>query len=275
MGRTFVVGDVHGCIEELCALVEKLAPQACDRFVFLGDLVDKGPKSLEVLRYVRSVLDRYPGSACIAGNHEEKALRLYKKALADVDAFGRASEHWKKIEPWAEDATVEDWKFIESMPLVHRFRKDGIHAIAVHGGLYPKFFTDHPEGIGEVPSKWHRGGGKKMDRLRKILRVRMVETDGGMVPLGGETPECKQWADLYDGREGFAFYGHEPFVSSYYTSHALGLDTGCVLGGELTAAILNHGVEPSNVVGLVSTRALKAYEPRANDGFKYLPKDEG
>jgi hypothetical protein len=294
--RRILIGDVHGCIEELVALLEAVKPQEGDEFMFLGDLVDKGPKSLEVLRYVRNLISRYPGSLCVAGNHEEKSLRLYWQALNDKDAFGRASPKWQKIEPWREDTETLDWQFIESMPLVFKFehevtcgncdgafRPDKLHdpkcvacdgttvlkerIILVHGGFYPKFFVDYPEGIGEavmgapVRSDWHKGGGKKMDRTRRFLRIRHVSPEGEQVTLGDEKPGDVPWADVYDGREGFAFYGHEPREEVKVSNNAMGLDTGAVLGGKLTAAILEPGI-PCRSARIVQVQSKKYCEKR-------------
>jgi hypothetical protein len=251
LGRIFVIGDVHGCIEELQALVKELSPKDGDRFAFLGDLVDKGPDSLAVLRYVVKLLSDYPKSTCIAGNHEEKAWRLAMKAkegrvvldsgVTLIDA--EKEQVWDRLEPWAKQASDENWAFIKSMPLLHRIPEYKV--LLVHGGLFPKFFKDYPEGIGEIPTDWHKGGGKKMDRARRFLRIRTVDPEGEMIKLGEEKEDSTQWADVYDGREGFVYYGHEPFhAGPYYSTHATGLDTGCVFGGDLTAAILEGEMSP-------------------------------
>ena len=266
MTRTFIIGDVHGCLDELGALVEKLSPKTGDVFVFLGDLVDKGPYSLEVVRYVRNLMERFPGSVCIAGNHEEKAIRLYMKAIEKHDPSILPED-----EPWMREATAGEIAYLATFPLVHRMPEHG--AIAVHGGFFPKFFADHPEGIGHnLPAMWHKGGGKKMDRMRRFLRVRTVSPAGEMVALGDETPECRQWSEVYDGREGFAFYGHEPFDEVREDRHAMGLDTSCVFGGKLTAAVVRTGTllaagkaEKATDIELVQVPALKKYKDRRTD----------
>jgi hypothetical protein len=81
-----------------------------------------------------------------------------------------------------------------------------------------------------------------------------------MVALGSETPECRQWADVYDGREGFAFYGHEPFQGPFGSDHATGLDTGCVFGNFLAAAVLEPG-QPPGKADIVLVPAVKAHVP--------------
>ena len=78
----------------------------------------------------------------------------------------------------------------------------------------------------------------------------------GVVTLGEETPETRQWADVYDGRYGFTFYGHEPFTSVRKSTHATGLDTSCVFGGELTAAVLD-GWTARESVTTVSVPAVR------------------
>jgi diadenosine tetraphosphatase ApaH/serine/threonine PP2A family protein phosphatase len=238
--RTIFVGDVHGCAEELKELIDKLELQGDDRIVFLGDLVDKGPSSVEVIRIVRGLACdlEIGGVVCIAGNHEADAIRKH--------------EQGKEGEPWTREAAPDDWRFLESLPLLARFPELGV--TAVHGGFFPKFWTDHPEGIGEIAEKWHRGGGKRMDRIRRFLRVRHVsQEDGDFVALGAEKPGDPHWSEVYDGREGDVFYGHDPLIGKVrlpksepgeglriFTGRAFGIDTGCVFGGALTAAIVRR-----------------------------------
>lgn len=242
--RTIFVGDVHGCAEELKELLSKLELQDDDRLVFLGDLVNKGPSSVEVIRIVRGILRDRPGSVCVAGNHEESAIR--KRELG------------KDGEPWTKEAAPDDWRFLRELPLLARFPEIG--AVAVHGGFYPKFWKDYPEGIGEIPKEWHRGGGKKMDRIRRFLRVRHVDKEtGDFIALVGDgkplAVEALQphWSEVYDGREGTAFYGHDPLINAVrlpksepaegcriFTGRAFGIDTGCVFGGCLTAAVVRR-----------------------------------
>jgi serine/threonine protein phosphatase 1 len=221
--KTWVVGDVHGCSEELTELVKQVEYASRDekmRFVFLGDLIHKGPNSKGVIETVRLLLKDHPGSICIAGNHCEIELRKPTENLS---------------------AEQTDW--IRSLPLLHQFEVDGRPHIAIHGGIAPSFIRNHPEGIGEIPTAWHKGGGKKMDRLRRFLRTRYVNPEGEMVPLGQEKPEDKFWADIYQGEYGIALFGHDPSGGTIrFFPNAIGLDTGCVFGGNLTAYCLEDGV---------------------------------
>lgn len=217
--KTWVVGDVHGCSEELAALVDKTHKTGETRYVFLGDLVHKGPDSAGVVALVRQTIKDVPGSVCISGNHEEIELR----------------------KP-TENLSAEDVEWLKSLPLLHQFESGGRRYMAVHGGVTPSFLQKHPEGIGDTPIGWHKGGGKKMDRLRRFLRTRYVNPEGEMVALGQEKPGDKFWAEVYSGEFGVVFFGHDPSEGNVrFFPHAVGLDTGCVFGGNLTAYCVETG----------------------------------
>jgi len=231
--RTFIIGDVHGCYDELRSLFQTLNPRAEDQFVFLGDLVDKGRDTIKVLRYVRMLLQFYPGSACIAGNHESKALERLRQGKLET-----------KGEVWTREASEADWAFIKSMPLYHRV--PGLNAIAVHGGFFPRFFNLYPQGLDDeklLVDNWQRKSNKYVSRARRFQYIRYInEETGGQLPLNEETEDTPHWGKLYDGREGFAFYGHQPNYEGNVQvwDHAVGVDTACVAGMFLTAAVLTH-----------------------------------
>jgi len=233
--RTFVIGDVHGCDYELRSLYSVLDPRCDDKFVFVGDIVDKGPNSIKALRFVRLLMDLYPGSVCVAGNHESKALERLRQ--------GKGA----KAEPWHLEATEADWAFIKSMPLYHRLPE--LNALVVHAGVFPRFFELYPEGLDDkrcLKDGWQKGGGKYLGRARRFQYVRFIDpATGDMLQLGKETEDTPSWSDLYDGREGQIFYGHEPQRSFQpkIRGTSIGLDTSCVSGGKLTAAVLRDGLD--------------------------------
>ena len=70
--RSIFIGDVHGCLSEFESLLEAVAPREGDKLCFTGDLVDRGPDSLGVVRRVRDLLVQSPGSACVAGKPRAK-----------------------------------------------------------------------------------------------------------------------------------------------------------------------------------------------------------
>jgi len=223
--RTILIGDVHGMHDELHELLARLNPQKGDRFVFVGDLVDKGPDSLGVLRLVKEVVECFPGSVVVSGNHEEKASRMWKRGTA--------------VEPWANDATDDDWAFIDSMPLT--WNDPVLNLRVVHGGIFPALLEKHPDAFERIEARgngWRKGGGKVMDRSRRMLRVRFVNGEGDMLALGENKQGDPFWAETWSGPE-FVVFGHSPWIDGEVRKfpHALGIDTGAVFGGKLTAAV--------------------------------------
>ena len=81
MKRTFFIGDIHGCAEELSELFEKISPSADDEVYQAGDLINKGPDSIEVVKFVLKHKIK-----CVMGNHEAKLLNILKKAASELNA---------------------------------------------------------------------------------------------------------------------------------------------------------------------------------------------
>ncbi len=114
MGRTIIIGDVHGCLQELRELLIKIEHQSEDRVIMLGDLINRGPDSAGVVGFVRSA-----GFECLLGNHEYDYLARFgseKKYINLFDQIGREAHDWIAALPL----------FIESE-----------NFIAVHAGLEP------------------------------------------------------------------------------------------------------------------------------------------
>ena len=73
-GRLLAVGDIHGCLDQLVALLAQVRPSGADRVVFLGDYVDRGPASAGVLDFLVDFAGRFPQSIFLRGNHEQMFL---------------------------------------------------------------------------------------------------------------------------------------------------------------------------------------------------------
>ena len=224
--RTIVVGDVHGCLEELEELLQATAPGPGDRLVFLGDLLDRGPDPVGVLQRVRTL-----GAECVLGNHEEKHLRFaahearrrsdprYRNPMRPFDPK-RAAEHAR--------LTHEDLLWLASLP---RWIVLGGRWIAVHGGLVPGI------PLSAQPPDW-------------TVKLRYVDAQGRPVPReAGDAgiPGVRRWAEAWTGPDSVV-YGHfpagggEPRRDEPRSGVAcMGIDTGCVYGGALTALILPSG----------------------------------
>jgi len=247
---TWAVGDVQGCYDEMTALLARVRfDPARDRLWFVGDLVNRGPKSLEVLRFVRGLGDAV---RIVLGNH-------------DLHLVCRAAGLWKRREDDTLDAVLdapdgaELVAWLRTRPLMHV--EDG-HAM-VHAGLLPGWSIeaararaceveaalaapDHREFLANMyssePSRWVDSLAG-WDRLRAIVNVftRMrfstpeddidVRTKGANAPAG-----YRPWFELREGRkEPRIICGHWSTLGLKLTSRVAALDSGCVWGGALTA----------------------------------------
>lgn len=218
--RTVIIGDVHGCINELNGLLEKLSLGPRDRLIFAGDLVNKGPATPEVLKRVRGL-----GAESILGNHEIRLLRyrngedLKLQKIKDLKTAMRLSE--------------ADWRFVEALPLYIELPE--YNALVVHGGFLPG-----------IP--WRKQG------VDIITRVQTIDQENKICKRTN-APNVRFWADSWEGPE-FVIYGHTPRREVYRRPHSIGLDTGCVYGGHLSAFSLPDGI-------LTQVKAATAYEASA------------
>jgi predicted phosphodiesterase len=211
MTRLICISDVHGHLKELNCLLEKIELRPDDRLVFLGDLVDRGPDSLGVVRRVRELLAQYPESTALLGNHESSV----RQWLVRPNKPGRPE--------WLVGVDPEEVNWLTELPVYTRDVARNL--FMVHGGLYPRYFQNYPA----VPAEWDEVktlSKKHQERIRRFKITRYCNPDGNVVQLGEEKPEDYFWADRYDGSEGYVVFGHEPFNDApRYFPHALGLDS--------------------------------------------------
>jgi hypothetical protein len=218
VARTVVVGDIHGCFDELRDLLEKVALGDADRLVCVGDLVVKGEKN-------REVLDLFMSDArfsSVLGNHDRAVLR----GLRDAGAPLKATQERCVQELQADAARYAD--FLGSLPLILDL---GAHAV-VHAGVRPG-----------VPL-----AEQEEDDLVELRTLGPDRTSRDGVP----------WYELYDGPQTVLF-GHWPAFPLRRGPRALGLDTGCVYGFQLTAYVL----EEDRLVSVPARRAYSSPQGRA------------
>lgn len=231
--RCILIGDVHGCLIELQALIRRLAPRSDDTLVFLGDLVDKGPESAAVVRWVRRLSTRYR-VVLVEGNHEEKHRRWRQHMRAGSPAADLMTGT-EQIANITQAMSADDIAFLETGQLY--FYMPQYHALAVHAGVPPTLTTlpQDPQEIATYPRK-------QRDLYKQVQRIRFVSPTGDSVPLGHETAYDRYWATLYDGCLGTVYFGHQVFLTPAPVAfpHAIGLDLGAVHGGYLAAAILSE-----------------------------------
>jgi predicted phosphodiesterase len=201
-GRLIAVGDIHGCYNEFSDLIDLLELQGGDRVVLLGDIVNRGPDSLKVIDRARAV-----GSVALLGNHELRLLK-YRKTGDRQYVKEHDLETFDALRP-------EDWSYLESMQLT--YEEPELNTVFVHGGFLP----------GEP---WQKQAAEI------VTRIQVVDKDG-RARKRADAPDAHPWADLWGGPP-FVVYGHTPRPEIYKLKWSVGIDTGCVMGGHLTAYIL-------------------------------------
>ena len=213
-----IIGDVHGCYDELTALLETLGYQvAADgsaaahpggrTAVFVGDLVDRGPATPAVLRLVMGMTAAGTGLS-VTGNHEAKLVRALRGR--DVTVSHGLAESLAQLAAEPAEFTTQAMTFMDQL-LGHVVLDDGKLVVA-HAGL---------------PEVMH---GRASAAVRSFALY--GDTSGETDEFG--LPVRYPWARDYRGRAMVA-YGHTPVPEAEWVNGTICLDTGCVFGGQLTA----------------------------------------
>ena len=243
-----IVGDVHGCFDELVELLHKLGYEIGEgadvshakdgvgklrnpqgrKAVFVGDLVDRGPKIVEVVKLVMGAVE--DGTAlCVPGNHDMKLMR--KLRGRDVQITHGLAESLAQLANESEDFRKRAADFIDNL-VSHYVLDDGKLVIA-HAGMKESM----------------QGRGSGAVREFALYGETTGETDDFGLPVR------YNWAAEYRG-PAMVVYGHTPVPESEWLNQTINIDTGCVFGGKLTA--LRY---PEREI--VSVPARKTYaEPR-------------
>lgn len=199
MQKIFVVGDIHGCFDKLCALMDKIPiNNTRDQLIFIGDYIDRGPSSFDVVNYLIDFKKRVPGTIFIKGNHEDmlqnyldgsdrftyllnggqKTMDEYLNRSDNKEAFPIPSEHLE---------------FFNSLQLYYQTAD----YIFVHAGLREKVPLESQD---------------KMDLL--WTRDEFIHSDFNF------------------GKR--VIFGHTPFKEPLLQANKIGIDTGAVYGNLLT-----------------------------------------
>ncbi len=219
-GPLDIIGDVHGCYDELVDLLTALGyavengagrirvthPQG-RKATFVGDLVDRGPKTPEVLKLVMSAVRDGTGY-CVAGNHDVKLAR--KLNGRDVKVTHGLAESLAQLEGEAPDFRREVAEFLDG--LVSHYVFDQGKLVVAHAGLKEEM----------------QGRGSGAVRSFAMYGETTGETDEYGLPVR------YNWAGDYRGRASVV-YGHTPVPFADWLNNTICIDTGCVFGGKLTA----------------------------------------
>jgi protein phosphatase len=207
-----IIGDIHGCCDELEALLAKLGyvdgrhPEG-RKVVFLGDLVDRGPRILDTIRLVQNMM--CSGAAlCVPGNHDVKLVRALRGKNVKV-AHG-LEQSLAEFDPLPEDQRSAAAEFLDS--LVSHYVLDSGKLVVAHAGLREEL------------------QGRTSGAVREFALY--GETTGETDEFG--LPVRYNWAADYRGRA-MVVYGHTPVPQPEWLNNTINIDTGCVFGGRLTA----------------------------------------
>jgi len=254
---TYAVGDIQGCFEEFRQLLKTIGfDRSSDRLWLVGDLVNRGPQSLEVMRLVRSLGD---AAVTVLGNHDLHLLMLAegKSRLRQDDTLGPILEAPDRGELLA---------WLRARPMIHA--ENGY--VMVHAGLLPQWSVTQALALGaEVeaalrarkfrkflgrmwgsePKAW-RDDLAGWDRLRVIVnamtRMRFCTPEGVMeFSTKGETasapPGYLPWFEVPERQSAgqILITGHWSALGLKLTTNLLALDSGCLWGGHLSAVRLD------------------------------------
>ncbi len=207
-----IIGDVHGCYDELARLLARLgyvrgAHPDGRRAVFLGDLVDRGPDTPGVLRLVMGMV-RAGSALCLLGNHDSKLRKALQGRRVKVTHGLAASLQQLGREPASFHAEVVAFLGgLDSYCLL-----DGGRLVVAHAGLKESL------------------QGPCSQRARSFALY--GQTTGEYDEYG--LPVRQDWAREYHGRA-TVVYGHTPVLEPTWVNRTIDIDTGCVFGGALSA----------------------------------------
>lgn len=251
----YAIGDVQGCYKSLRKLIRITGfKSAKDQLWFCGDLVNRGPQSADVLRYIMDLGD---SAVCVLGNHDLNLL-----AVANGCRETKAYDTLEEVLNAADSVEMLDW--LRNRPFFHR--ADEYRACMVHAGIYPAWSIKKAETLAKEVQRVLRKGDyksflKKMygnypaywdntlegwDRLRFITntmtRMRYLDTSGALeldlkCAPGRQPPGFHPWFNVEGKRKPSwkVVFGHWSTLGLHWQNNAICLDSGCLWGGKLTA----------------------------------------
>jgi len=256
----YAVGDIQGCLDEFRDLLDALTfdPEK-DKLWLVGDLVNRGPKSLETLRFVRSL-----GKAAITvlGNHD-----LHLLALAIAPGARPPEKDLDRVLKAKDSDDLVEW--LRQQPLLHYDKT--LESVLVHAGIYPEWSLKKARALaGEVedvlrgpkpekflkkmygaePDRWSdelSGSARLRFIVNTFTRMRFCRPDGSLdlsakLGPGDYGDDVVPWYRMpkRKAKDVRIVFGHWSTLGYHEDGYVLSLDTGCVWGGLLTAAQLDE-----------------------------------
>lgn len=253
---TYVIGDIHGCLEQLQQLLQLINfDTENDTLWFTGDLINRGPQSLETLRFIKSLGSNH---ISVLGNHDLVLLALHAKQLT------LPKDHSNDFDQVLEAADCEELlQWLQTRPMAHYDAK--FNALLVHAGVLPQWSLEQilsyaseiqailqgpnaaalfKEMYGDLPDTWSTdliGWDRVRFLINCFTRMRFCSKTGQLDLAAKGTqpaPGFDAWFAIDTNRDPklTILFGHwAALLGKTSQPNVLGLDTGCVWGHQLTA----------------------------------------
>ena len=212
-----IIGDVHGCYDELLMLLAKLGYKVAPDFevshpqkrkvIFLGDLVDRGPKIVLVLKLVMKMVNSNI-AYCVQGNHDNKLYRYLEGR--NVQIKNGLEDSVAELEQETENFQTEVKQFLKHLESHLIF--DNFRLVACHAGIKEEYI------------------GRASRKIRNFTLYGKTTNETDEFGL----PKRYLWAKDYKGKP-LIIYGHTPNLAPYCINNTINIDTACVFGNKLTA----------------------------------------
>lgn len=255
---TYIIGDIQGCYDELIELLDKIKFDKRKDFVwFTGDIINRGPKSLEALRFIKNLGN---SANSVLGNHDIHIIAIALKN--DHASIKKADNGIKQLLNAPDKDELLTW--LRKRPILHK--DDDLNFILTHAGIYPLWdietaekmakkaenlirgenFNDFIEKMyGNTPSKWSESL-KSIEKMRFAInaftRMRYCDHNGNLLfhykkDLDNKPTDHIPWYALQRPTPitQRLVFGHWSALGYKYKNNTISIDTGCLWGGELSA----------------------------------------
>jgi serine/threonine protein phosphatase 1 len=226
-----IIGDVHGVLDSLLELLKTIPSGGFNAYVFLGDLVDRGPQSGDVVRYVAETKHAYT----TLGNHDECHVRYEGHRLIGSTKMKRNEEFLRAHSQLRPSEIL----YLASCPQGYTWRNH----LMIHAGIMPNWGVRQPtkafirnrylipkNGVWQMSQMWQDSTNTWVHDPEAVEWFRLFE---------GDIPGLKP----YQNKPWNIVYGHANQKDITIVNNTYGLDTGCVFGGFLTAMVINCKTE--------------------------------
>ena len=258
VNRLIFVGDVHGCLDELKALLEKVEFNAkSDHLITTGGLIAKGPDSAGVVDFVRRM-----GASCVRGNHEDRILLMrhdMETSLIQLDSQAKngadnldgqfSSLSLSPDRALAASLSADQISYLETCPVILRvgfMQALASDLVVVHAGLIPGVPLERQEPTAvmsmrsidlstHTPSKYSDlEGGVHWAKLWNKYQSSLSAKSSFFPASGSDAPKANRSHTT-------VIHGHDAMQRLQLKQYSKGIDTGCIKGGKLTALVFSGG----------------------------------